>query len=103
MIIIDAAATIVGGRGRPVDDTQAGDGNVFARGNVKDAAGMVGVNGQAIGPRTADSDALVHEQFAAGQRDCLAVQRRIEVNRIAVECVRNRLAQRARTVVVMCL
>ena len=71
VIIIDAAAEIV--EGRPVGDRQPGDGHVFARCNVKHAASVVSVNGEHVGAGAADSDTLVHEQFAARQRDPLSV------------------------------
>jgi len=92
VIIIDAASKL-GARGRPIGDSQPRDGNLCARGNVKRAAGVVGVHGQRVGAGTADGDAFVHKQFAAGERDCLAVQRRIEINGVAVDCVRERLPQ----------
>ncbi len=91
MIIIDASSKL-GARGRPIGYSQPRDGNVCARGNVKDAAGVVGVHRQRVGAGTADGDAFVNKQFAAGERDCLAVQRRIEINRVAVDCIRKRLA-----------
>ncbi len=91
--IIDAAAKL-GDGGQSIGDSQPGDGNVFARGNVKHAAGFVGVHGQLIRTGTADGGALVHDQLATGERDGLAVQRRIEVNH-----VNRRLHPRARDAV----
>ena len=79
--------------GNPLVIVKPGDGNVFARGNVKHAAGVVGVHGQLIRTGTADGGALVHDQLATGERDGLAVQRRIEVNHVTVDCIRERVTQ----------
>ena len=90
--IIDAAAKL-GDGGQSIGDNQPGDGNVFARGNVKHAAGVVGVHGQLIRTGAADGGALVRDQLATGERNGLAVQRRIEVNHVTVDCIRERVAQ----------
>ena len=37
--------------------------------------------------------ASVHDQLATGERDGLAVQRRIEVNHVTVDCIREGVAQ----------
>ena len=61
---------------------------------------MVGVYCQHVGAGTVDGDIRGHKQFAAGEHDRLSVQRRIEVDRVAVIGVRDRLTQRARAAVV---
>ena len=73
MIIVDAAAPTVGERGRSIGDSQPGNGNVSLRENAKDAAGLVGIHGQTVVAGTIDSRRVVHNQFAAGQRDRLSV------------------------------
>ncbi len=63
--------------------------------DVKHAVVGVAVHCQIVRAKAADTHAPVHEQLAAGQRDYLSLERGIEVDRVAVVCVRKRLPQRA--------
>ena len=56
IIIVDATATKIGARSRPIADSQPGDSNVSVITNVKYPAGVVGVYGQHVGAGTVDGD-----------------------------------------------
>ncbi|PYJ20254.1 MAG: hypothetical protein DME99_10490 [Verrucomicrobia bacterium] len=51
------------------------------------------IHAEVSGTRTCDGDALVHEQFAAGQDNGLAVESRSEINEITVVRICERLTQ----------
>ncbi len=74
---------------------QAVNGDGFEWIDVKHATLRVAVHGQMFRAGAAYGDIFVHVQLAASQRDCLPFERRIEIDRVAVVCVNQRLAQRA--------
>jgi hypothetical protein len=65
---------------------------------MKHATPVVGVYFERLGVGTGDRDTLIHDQFSEQQRN--AVDKCIEVDRVAVIGGRDRLTQRARFAVV---
>src|SRR5205814_9194818 len=89
-VVIIYAAAIQAGRGT-VDDAEAGNPRARSVAYMEDAARMVGIDSQLIGTRTVDAHNLVHDQFAASKRDRLSIERRVEVDRVLVMRIRERL------------
>ena len=96
MVVVDAAAAL----GEAICDGETGNGNGFTRTDVKHAAGGVAIHRKVRRAEAADGDTLIHRQFAAGQCDRLSIKRRIEIDRVAIISVGQRLAQRARAGIV---
>ena len=91
-VVIIYAAPIQAGSGT-VDDAEAGNPRARSVAYMEDAARMVGIDSQIIGTRTVDAHNLVHDQFAASKRDRLSIERRVEVDRVLVMRIRERLTQ----------
>src|SRR5262249_34914612 len=99
VIVVDAGAKTVGGWSGPVDNTQTGDGDRFAGADVKHAPGVPGsptqVGGVTVGWNPPDGDAFVYDQLAEprGQGEVPPAYQGIELDRVAVVCFCQRLAQ----------
>ena len=91
MVIIYAAAIQAGGK--TVGDAQAGNRGASPAADMEDAARIVGIDCQVIQTRTVDAHNPVHDQFAASERDRLLIEGRVEVDRVLVIGVRERLTQ----------
>src|SRR5262245_27209374 len=62
---------------------------------------MITVHRQQVRARPSDGQVTVDYQFAARERNCLPIQRRIEIDRVAGGRITDRLTQRTRAVVVV--
>src|SRR5262249_43393383 len=82
-----------------VGDRQPGDGDRDPAADAEDPALVVAADGQLVGTRALDVQALADRQLAAGQRDALAVQARVEDDLVAVLRIGDRLAQGPRPAV----
>ena len=91
--VVIVYATAIQAGGGTVDDAQTGDPRASPFAHMEDAARMVSIDCQIIWTRTVDAHNFVHDQFAASKRDRLPLERRVEVNRVFVMGVRERLPQ----------
>src|SRR6266436_9794662 len=64
------------------------------------AACRAALHCQLARPRAGDGEIVVYEEFAAGERDRLAFERGIELNRVSIAGRSDRTAQRAGAAVV---
>src|SRR6266550_3749085 len=99
-VVIIYAAPIQAGSGT-VDDAEAGNPRASSVAYMEDAARMVGIDCQVSRTRTVDAHNLVHDQFAASKRDRLSIERRVEVDRVLVMRIRERLTQGTRAAVIL--
>src|SRR5437879_1880946 len=64
------------------------------------AACRAALHCQLTRPRAGDGEIVVYEEFAAGERDRLAFERGIELNRVSIAGRSDRTAQRAGAAVI---
>ena len=93
VIIVNAAATEAVIVAVAIRNGHAGDRRGNPIGHMEDTAGTVGINCEVSRTGAVNDDTLIHQQFAGGQSNGAGNS---EFDRVSVECVRHRLAQRAR-------